>query len=215
MSNAPQRVPGAKRRPPARTGRRPGETATQDAILAAARAEFAQRSYDRATIRGIAAAAGVDPALVPYFFGSKQQLFRASIELAVNAEEAVPALLAGGPSGLGERLVRFYLGLWEDEGTREAVIGMVRSAVAHEEAAELLRGFLARAVFDPFAAALGGEDARLRVELAGAHLLGLGVARYIVRVEPLASTELEVVVERAAPSIQRYFDVDRKPGGSR
>jgi AcrR family transcriptional regulator len=201
-----QPTPGVKRRASARTGRRTGDTKSHEAILAAARAEFAQRSYDRATIRGIAAAAGVDPALVLYFFGSKEQLFRASIELAVNPDEAVPALLAGGPSGLGERLLRFYLGLWESEETRDAIAGMIRSAVAHEEAAELLRGFLGRAVFAPLAAGLGGGDARLRVELAGAHLVGLAVARYIVRVEPLASTELEVVIKTVAPVLQRYFE---------
>jgi AcrR family transcriptional regulator len=125
-----------------RSGRRPGESGSRYAILAAARAQFAERGYDRTTIRGIATAAAVDSGLVIYFFRSKDRLFLASIELAVNPAETVPKLLEPGLAGLGERLTRFYLGLWATPETRDAVGGVLRSAFSHEEAAGLLRAFL-------------------------------------------------------------------------
>jgi AcrR family transcriptional regulator len=192
-------------RSPSRTGRRPGDNRNREAILAAARAEFAERGYDRATIRDIATAAAVDPALVMYFFGSKQELFLASIELAINPAEAIPRLLEGGLDQLGERLVAFYLGLWNDPDTADAIAALTRSAFSHDEAASLLREFLGREIFGRLAPHLRGRNALLRAELAGAHLVGLAVSRYIVGVEPLASASDKVVVAAVGPVIQRYL----------
>jgi AcrR family transcriptional regulator len=189
----------------ARSGRRPGASGTRDAILLAARARFAEVGYDRATIRAIALQAGVDPALVMHFFGSKQQLFLAAIELTVNPAEVVPALLEDGIDGLGKRLARFYLGMWEDPQTRDGVAGILRSAFSHEDAAALVRGFLGSELFGRLAPSVEGPDATLRVELAGAHLIGIAMARYVVRVEPLASADVETVVAAVGPTIQRYL----------
>jgi AcrR family transcriptional regulator len=189
----------------ARSGRRPGASGTRDAILLAARARFAEVGYDRATIRAIAMQAGVDPALVMHFFGSKQQLFLAAIELTVNPAEVVPALLEDGIDGLGERLARFYLGMWEDPQTRDGVAGILRSAFSHEDAAALVRGFLGSELFGRLAPSVEGPDATLRVELAGAHLIGIAMARYVVKVEPLASADVETIVAAVGPTIQRYL----------
>ncbi|HEV8373812.1 MAG TPA: helix-turn-helix domain-containing protein, partial [Actinomycetota bacterium] len=93
----------------ARTGRRPGASRTRDAILEAARREFGQHGYDRATIRGVARGAGVDPALVHYFFGTKAELFAAAMELPVNPAELAQTLLAGEPERIGERLIATFL----------------------------------------------------------------------------------------------------------
>jgi AcrR family transcriptional regulator len=202
MSRSP-----AKTRP--RTGRRPGATGdTREAITRAARAEFGARGFDGATIRAIAAAAGVDPALVMYFFGSKQQLFLESIQLTLRPAEALPRLLVRGLDGLGERLARFYLGLWEDPDTREAVAAVVRSAFSHDGAAEVIRGFLGSEVFGRIAGHLPGPDPELRVELAGSHLVGLAIARHILRVEPLASADFDAVIRRVAPTVQHYLTAD-------
>jgi AcrR family transcriptional regulator len=190
----------------ARPGRRPGASGTREAILLAARARFAEVGYDRATIRAIAVQAGVDPALVMHFFGSKQQLFLAAIELTINPAEAIPAMLEDGLDGLGERLARFYLGMWESPDTRDGVAGILRSAFSHEDAAALLRRFLGSEVFGRLAAGLDGVDAPLRVELAGSHLIGLAIARYVVKVEPLASADPEAIVAAVGPTIQRYLD---------
>jgi AcrR family transcriptional regulator len=189
----------------ARPGRRPGASGTRDAILLAARARFAEVGYDRATIRAIAVQAGVDPALVMHFFGSKQRLFLAAIELTINPAQAIPAMLEDGLDGLGERLTRFYLSMWEGPETRDGVAGILRSAFSHEDAAALLRGFLGSEVFGRLVPSLDGEDAALRVELAGSHLIGIAIARYVVRVEPLASADPDAIVAAVGPTIQRYL----------
>jgi AcrR family transcriptional regulator len=189
----------------ARSGRRPGASGTRQAILLAARARFAEVGYDRATIRAIAVQAGVDPALVMHFFGSRQQLFLDAIELTIKPSEAVPAMLEDGLDGLGERLARFYLDMWEGPETRDGVAGILRSAFSHEDAAALLCGFLGSEVFGRLAEGIEGEDAPLRVELAGSHLIGIAIARYVVRVEPLASADPEAIVAAVGPTIQRYL----------
>jgi AcrR family transcriptional regulator len=202
-------LPGRRRSARRRTGRRPGDSGSREAILTAAREQFAERGYDHATIRGIAAAAGVDPALVMYFFGSKQQLFLASIELLVNPAEAMPRLLEAGPDGLGERVARFFLGNCESEEAGPAFVGLIRSAFSNEDAAALLRRFVSSEVIGRLASALDRPDAELHAELAGSHLVGLLVARYIVKVEPLASTDRETIIAAIAPTIQRYLDGER------
>src|SRR2546425_10479662 len=93
-----------------RTGRRPGTGGTREKILAAARSQFGQEGYDGATIRGIAAGAGVDPALIPHYFGSKEGVFLAAVEFPVDPAEFIPRLLAPGIDGLGGRLVTLFLG---------------------------------------------------------------------------------------------------------
>jgi len=140
-----------------------------------------------------------------HFFGSKQQLFLAAIELTINPAEAIPAMLEDGLDGLGERLARFYLDMWEGAETRDGVAGILRSAFSHEDAAALLRRFLGSEVFGRLAAGLEGDDAPLRVELAGSHLIGLAIARYVVKVEPLASADAEEIVAAVGPAIQRYL----------
>src|SRR5438093_12163194 len=96
-----------------RTGRAPGTGGTRGKILAAARSRFGQEGYDGTTIRGIAAGAGVAPALVPHYFGSKEGVFLAAVEFPVDPAEFVPRLLAPGIDGLGERLVTFFLENWD------------------------------------------------------------------------------------------------------
>jgi len=189
----------------ARSGRRPGESGTQQAILDAARAQFAQRGYDRATVRAIAAAAGVDPALVHHFYGTKQALFVATMALPFDPGELLPALLAPGLEGLGERLVGTVLDVWEDEGNRVALLGMVRSATSNEHAATMIREFLTASALQRVAALLPGHDAALRVELAVSHVVGLALARYVLGLEPLASAPRDELVAMVAPVVQRYL----------
>ena len=97
-----------------RTGRRPGDSGTREAILAAAREAFAADGYERATMRGVARAAGVDPALVSHYFGSKQGLFEAAMRPPFDPAEALPRVLAGDPAGAGLRLAAFAVGVLPD-----------------------------------------------------------------------------------------------------
>lgn len=194
-----------------RTGRRPGESGTRDTILEAARREFAQHGYDRATIRGVARGAGVDPALVHYFFGAKTELFTAAMQLPVNPAELAQALLAGDTERIGERLIGTFLSVWDHAANRDVFIALIRSAVTDEHAATLLREFAVRELFGRVAAALGTPDAELRASLVFSQILGLAVARYILRIEPLASTPAEVVAAAVGPTVQRYISGDLDP----
>lgn len=185
-----------------RTGRRPGDSGSREAILESARAEFATRGFDGATVRGIAAGAGVDPALVHHFFGTKQGLFVAAMRLPFDPDEFVPRLLAPGVEGLGERLTAFVLQTWESEGGGEAMLAMVRSAVTNEGFAENLRAFMTERALLRVAEALDGPDAPVRAGLAVSQLFGLIVARYVLRIGPLAALPRDEVVARVGPLVQ-------------
>ena len=189
----------------ARTGRRPGESGTRDAILDAARESFAERGFTGTSVRAIAARAGVDPALVHHYFGTKDGLFAAAMQPPVDPAAVAPVLLEPGLDGLGERLVRFFLSVWEQPVPRARVQAILRSALTEEAAAALLRDFVTREVLGRVAAAVDAPDAPLRASLVGSQLVGLGMLRYIVRVEPLASADGETVVAAVAPTLQRYL----------
>jgi AcrR family transcriptional regulator len=191
---------------PRRGGRRPGDSGTREAILAAARESFGTLGYAGTTIRGIARAAGVDPALVHHFFGSKDGLFAAALELPFDPATVVAGLLADGVDGLGERVVRTFLGIWDATPGQGPMLALLRSAVAAEGAANTLRDFLTRAVLTPLAAAADGEDdAELRATLAASQMLGIAVARYVVRLEPLASAPADLLAPMVGPALDRYL----------
>jgi AcrR family transcriptional regulator len=195
----------------ARTGRRPGPSTTRADILEAARASFAELGYDRTSVRGVATRAGVDPALVHRFYGSKDDLLAAALTVALNPGERIPELMEGDVGALGERVVRYFLSVWEQSPSREVLIGMLRSAATNERAAAQLRQFFGREVLGRIAARLGHEDAELRATLAGSQLLGLAMARYIIRFDPIASAEPQTIVATIAPTLQRYLAEELEP----
>ena len=190
---------------PQRGGRRPGESGTREAILAAARNGFAQLGYDRATIRGVAAAAGVDPALVIHYFGSKEVLFEAALELPVRPAEIFARGAAAGPDQLGATIVRTFLEAWEPPETRVRLMAMLRSAMTNDAAMAMIRDLLVREVFGPITQALGVPDAQLRATLVGSQFVGLAIMRFIARLEPLASTSVDELVAAVGPTVQRYL----------
>ena len=174
------------------------------AILDAAREQFADKGYAGATMRSIARQADVDPALVHHYFGSKEQVFVAAMELPFDPAERLPQVLAGDPAELGERLVRMFLGIWADPQFRAPMLGLVRSAFTGEQGATMLREFVGSALLGRIAAASGPVDP-LRVQAAAAQLVGVVVLRYVVRLEPLASAADEELVASVAPTVQRYL----------
>jgi AcrR family transcriptional regulator len=193
---------------PARTGRRPGSPDTRDVILEAARWVFAERGYDGATVRGVAAQAGVDPALLYHYFGSKQQLFVAAMEITYDWQTALPTILSGPPAQMGERLVRFILTLWESPQTQPLLLGAVRSAATDPVAAGMVRHLLAEGPFMALAQAIGAPDGELRAMLAASHVMGVALLRYILRVEPMASADVETLAHMISPAIQHYLTGD-------
>lgn len=188
----------------ARAGRRPGRTETREEILAAARTQFAELGYDGATIRGIAAAAGVNPALVHHYFGAKDKVFVAALELPVDPAAVVPMLVDGPRAEFGERLVRFFLGLWQDPEARKPFLAIIRSAAGNEGAARMMRQFVEQTVLARVADALGVP--RLRLTGAAAQMLGLVMLRHIIGIEPLASTSEDELAALVAPVIQYYIE---------
>jgi AcrR family transcriptional regulator len=187
-----------------RTGRRPGAGGTDEKILAAARAHFARVGFEGGTVRGIAAESSVDPSLVLHYFGSKEGLFRAAVDFPVDPAAFIPRLLAPGLDGLGERLVRFFLETWDSPAGRP-LLALVRSVVASEDAAALLREFVGREVLGRLARALEVDQPQLRASLAASTLIGMAMLRYVIKLEPLASAKPEVVAGWLGPAVQRYL----------
>jgi len=187
-----------------RTGRRPGPGRTRDKILAAARAQFARKGYEAATIRGIAAAARVDPRLVLHYFDSKEGVFRAALDFPFDPAEAIPELLKPGLEGLGVRLARFFLELWDSPAGARAH-ALIRSVVASDDAAALMRDFATREILARVAQALELDHPQVRASLAASQLVGIAMLRYVVKVEPLASTRADRLARWIGPTLQRYF----------
>ncbi|MFG3704356.1 TetR family transcriptional regulator [Micromonospora sp. NPDC047670] len=192
-----------------RTGRRPGNPDTRQAILGAARAAFAERGFDAASIRAIAAAARVDPALVHHYFGSKDQLFLAAMQAPVDPGELLPNVLAGDREGIGERLVRTFLGVW-DSPAGTAGVALLRSALSNEWTARLLREFLVSQVLRKVLDQLDVDPAELplRGSLVASQMIGLAMMRHVVRLEPVASAAPETLVAAVGPTVQRYLTGD-------
>ncbi|MFJ6905265.1 TetR/AcrR family transcriptional regulator [Streptomyces griseoluteus] len=179
---------------------------TRDRILGAAREEFSERGYEKTSVRGIAKAAGVDSALVHHYFGTKEQVFEAAVSVAFAPALAAPDAIAEGPlDSVGERLTRFVLGLWENPATRTPLLAIVRSAVNNDTAAAVFRRLISAQLLRRVAERLDMPDAELRVELAAAQLVGTAMLRYVIKVEPLASADLEWIVARLAPVVQGHL----------
>jgi AcrR family transcriptional regulator len=189
---------------PGRTGRRPGESGTRLAIMRAARARFAERGFDGATIRGIAADAGVDPALVHHFYGDKERLFVAAMGLPAVPSEIL-ARLPKQRRAIGEAIVRAVLQVWESEETRAPALALLRSAFTNERAAAMLREFVTSTILGNLAAFARDEDAEYRAALVGSQLVGLGIARYVIGLEPVASASVDDIAAAIGPTVRRYL----------
>lgn len=197
--------------PPRRTirrhpgGRRTGDSGTRDAVLSAARDSFARLGYTGTTIRAVAAEAGVDPALVVHFFGTKDALFAACLELPPNIAETVRTILAGPPESVGERLTRFYFDLWEQPATGRPLLAVFRSIAASEDAATMGHEFIGSHLIAGAAAGYDHDHPDQRVTLAEGQLVGVMFTRHIAKLEPIASTPLDDLIRQVAPSVQRYL----------
>jgi AcrR family transcriptional regulator len=188
---------------PRRTGRRPGQSSSRADILAAARVLFGERGYDKASIRAIAGEAGVDPALVHHFFGTKDELFAAAMEFPVDPETVLPLILTGPREEIGERLVRTFLRIWQDPRVRPQFVGIIRSATTSETGATLLREFISSRLLARVAEAL--DVPRMNLNAAASQMVGVAMFRYVLELEPMASASEEELVALLAPTIQRYL----------
>jgi AcrR family transcriptional regulator len=189
-----------------RSGRRPGNQDTRQSILDAAREVFADKGFDGASIRAIAGEAKVDPALVHHYFGTKDKLFLASMNMPLDPAELVPKALSGPREEAGERLVRLVLSVW-DSPAGTAAVALLRSAMSNEWTARLLREFVVTQVLRRAIRELGlpGEEAGLRSALVASQIAGLAVTRYVLKIEPVASADPETLVRAIGPNVQRYL----------
>lgn len=194
-----------------RTGRWRTGQQNKQRILDAAREHFMRDGFERATVRGIAADAGVDVAMVYYFFGSKDGLFAAAVlDVPEHPLHQLAALLDEGGERIGPRLVHRFIERWDQGDAFEPLLTLWRSAAIQPAAKQVLHDSLAGPIAERVATTFGVPDAVLRVELVATHLMGLAFARYQLRIEPLASTGVDELVAWVGPTIQRYL-TDPRP----
>ena len=190
------------------------------AVLNAARAAFASRGYAVTTVKSVAAAAGVAPAVVKSLYANKERLFTAAMRLPFDPADAVPELLAPGLEGMGERLVRLTLALVSDDAVRRDLVRVLRSDAAAGAATDgssvdqlrAMTEFMSASVLDRVVAALGVPDARLRGSVVSSYLMGIVMSRYVVKMEALASASDDDIVAMVGPAVQALLDptVNRK-----
>lgn len=191
-----------------RRGRRAAGEDTRAALIAAAREVFVEKGYDGATVRAIAAKAGVDAAMVNHWFGSKEGLFAQSVlQLPFDPAEILKRLLDGPVEQAGERIIRTFVTVWDATGGG-TFAALIRSVTSHQEVANALRSFFVNAIFKNLLAEIGAEQRELRATLCATQMVGLGIIRYVVHFEPLASVDLDTVVKAVAPNMQRYLTGD-------
>ncbi len=190
-----------------RSGRRPGKQDTREKVLAAARETFGERGYDGASIRQIATNAGVDPALVHHYFGTKDELFLAALELPVDPRKVLLPAIAGGPDGAAERMLRAFLSVWDDPEMQVRLVAVFRGILDSDGERLLREGFLP-VVLEPVGEALGIDRPELRMPLVASQIVGLILLRYVIGLRPLAALSADEVVAIYAPTVQRYLTGD-------
>jgi AcrR family transcriptional regulator len=188
-------------------GRRPGAPDTRAAILAAARTSFADKGFAGTTIRAVATTAGVDAALVHHYFGTKDDLFVAALELPVDPRAEIAPVLAAGPDGAVERVLTVFVGVWDDPANTAVLVAMARTML-DPSASHLMRDGFLPVVLQPVGRALGLERPELRMSLVASQLLGIILGRYVLELEPVASMPPETLVATYAPTVQRYLTGD-------
>ena len=188
-------------------GRRPAGEDARAQIVEAARAELAAKGYDGTSLRGVARAAGVDPALVHHYFDGKTAVFAAAMEVPFDPRVVVDRILDVPDDRLGESLVRGFLHVWDNPEGRERIAALLRSAATHDDPMTLLRQFLLHEVFGRVAARVGPQDLERRAALVATQMIGLAFARYVGRLPGVADAEPDELVAAVGPVIQRYLDL--------
>ncbi len=195
--------------PHRRPGRPRGPGTSREAILRAARAKFADLGYDRATIRGIAAAAGVDARMVTHYFRTKQHLFLEVVEPPIDPAGAIP----GGshdmtPEEIGFAVARYLVAALESEDQLHVILAVIRSASSEPDVVPLVRTFVTERVLLPVASQVTADRPHLRAALIGSQIVGLVYARHLVGIDALAQADPETLVRALAPVITHYLTGD-------
>jgi AcrR family transcriptional regulator len=188
-----------------RSGPRGPEADLRSVILDAARPLFAERGYRDTTMRAVARAAGVDVALVAYYFGNKEGLFAESMNLPVHPQELIGGAFADGIEAAGPRLAEMFLGLFESPTTGPALVGLLRSAVSDESTRKAFGEFVATAILSHYEELMPGPDTQRRVTLVGSQLIGMAMLRFVLRVEPMVERPRDQLVADLGAAVQRHL----------
>ena len=191
-----------------RSGRRPGSPDTRGAILDAARALFAERGYERTTIRSVARRAGVDPALVHHYFGTKADLLAEAVQLPIDPR-VVLAGVAEHPETAGFEIARRVLGAFDaNPAARSTMMALVRAAMTQPAAAAAVRSLFTATVHAELQRLVTDDTSQLRASLISAHMGGLFLGRYIIGFPGLAQTQVDALAAAIAPALQHYVTGD-------
>ena len=190
---------------PRKVGRRLGDGGTRAHIITVARDQFGTRGYDRATIRTIANAAAVDPALITHYFGTKQRLFSEVVDLPFDPEALIASITNGPIAERGAGLARFVVNLLKDPSYGTAFTALMRAASSEPLAADLFRERLTSGVFLPLARRLGMDRAELRAAITATQTIGLVMGRHIIKVQALVALTDDEIVALIGPTLQRYL----------
>jgi AcrR family transcriptional regulator len=174
-------------------------------VLAAARTLFAERGYRGTSVRAIGATAGVTPAMVHHFFGSKQQVFLAAIRMPIDPAAVLAELVTHPRDEFPERFVRRFVGYWSDPATGPALQSLIRSAVAGEETGAAVRAFASTVLLPRASDALDVPAERMAAALS--IMLGMAIARWIIGIEQLAALAEEQLVARYVPAVRAALGI--------
>lgn len=188
-----------------RPGRPAGSSDTSERILSSARELFAHNGIDRTSIRAVAAKAGVDAALVHHYFGTKQQLFAAAIHIPIDPMVIIGPIREAPVEELGYKLPSLLLPIWDSE-LGAGLIATLRSLISGSDVG-LARSFLEEVVTVELGSRVDNPPGtgKIRTQFVASQLMGVVMARYIVRIEPFASLPAEQIVQTIAPNLQRYL----------
>lgn len=192
---APRRTPG----------RRPGGPDTRGEIVQAARESFADKGFSATSIRAVARQAGVDAALVHHYFDSKDELFIEAMAIPVDPRQIAAQILDGPRDEIGRRVATVFLGIWESPEGAQRMKALFRSVLASDEVARMMREGIGQMIIQPISQVLDVPDAQLRVGLVASQLVGAAIVRYLVGLEPVASVDVETLIDRLAPVLQQHL----------
>jgi AcrR family transcriptional regulator len=185
-------------------GRRPGDEDTRERILTSARRLFAQQGYERASMRVIARAAGVDPSLIVHYFGSKQGLLEECLQLPLDPRVVLSEVSKAPPEQRGDLLVRALVAAWERPEVQQHLLGMLRTGTSHDTARQALQRTLHDAV-QPVVAGLAIDDPARRSALVMSQLAGLAITRYFLRIPEVVALTPDEIIAAVGPTVQRYL----------
>ncbi len=190
-------------------GRRVGAPDTKAQIVSAARSEFASKGYDGTSMRAVARAAGVDPALIHHYFQGKEGLFLAALEVPFDPRPELARVLIGPREEMGANLIGLVLWLWDDPERQELFLTLMRSSFTTAEGTQLIRDGLLRTVMSEVAARVPMDDPTRQLPLIATQTGGIILARYILRLEPIASMPAAELIAIYGPIVQGFLDGDR------